>query len=165
MSGTEQPRRGPPPPPPPRQPPAALMQPVAAVGALPVATMQPVAAPVPVPSFGLERRLIGELLLEQGVITPEQLAEALSAQHLENERVGETLVRLDHCQETDIARALARQFGLPLRLDLEDDEIQDKLVEQLPIGYARGNLVLPIRSSSMSSTISRRSTTPRSRSG
>jgi general secretion pathway protein E len=145
MSGTEQPRRGPPPPPPPRQPPAALMQPVAAVGALPVATMQPVAAPVPVPSFGLERRLIGELLLEQGVITPEQLAEALSAQHLENERVGETLVRLDHCQETDIARALARQFGLPLRLDLEDDEIQDKLVEQLPIGYARGNLVLPIR--------------------
>ena len=59
--------------------------------------------------------------------------------------LAETLVRLGHCQEHDVTRALARQFGLPLRLDLEDDAIQDKLIEQLPIGYARGNLVLPWR--------------------
>jgi general secretion pathway protein E len=115
-----------------------------AMAALPLPVNAPVEQPAG-PSYGLERRLLGELLLEQGTITPEQLAEALAAQHLDNERVGETLVRLDHCQEADITRALGRQFALPLRLDLEDDEIQDKLVEQLPIGYARGNLVLPWR--------------------
>ncbi len=97
------------------------------------------------PSVEVERRPIGELLLEQGAVTPEQLAEALAAQHLDNERVGETLVRMGYCPEHEVARALARQFGLPLRLDLEDDAIEDELIEQLPIGYARGNLVLPWR--------------------
>ncbi|PRQ03650.1 Type II secretion system protein E [Enhygromyxa salina] len=59
--------------------------------------------------------------------------------------MGETLVRLDHCQEKDIVAALARQFALPVNTELSDEDIEDELVEQLPIGYARGNLVLPWR--------------------
>jgi general secretion pathway protein E len=96
-------------------------------------------------SVGPDRRLVGELLLEVGACTSEQLAEALAAQHLENERVGETLVRLKHCRDWDVCQALARQFGLPARERIEDREIQDELVERLPIGYARQNLVLPWR--------------------
>jgi general secretion pathway protein E len=121
----QQARRGPPPPPP-RQPApsAALAQPI---------------------RYELERRPIGEILLEMGALRPEQLAEALSAQHLEDERVGETLARLGHCSELDITMALARQFGLPVNIELTDEDIQDALIEQLPIGYARGNLVLPWR--------------------
>ena len=80
-----------------------------------------------------------------GVLRPEQLAEALSAQHLEDERVGETLARLGHCTELDITMALARQFGLPVNTELTDEDVHDALIEQLPIGYARGNLVLPWR--------------------
>ena len=97
------------------------------------------------PVLELERRPIGEILLEMGVITPEQLSEALAAQHLEDQRVGETLVRLDHCQEVDVTRALARQFGLPVAVEVGEEDIDDELCERLPIGYARGNLVLPWR--------------------
>ncbi|HVI00060.1 MAG TPA: ATPase, T2SS/T4P/T4SS family [Enhygromyxa sp.] len=97
------------------------------------------------PSLDLERRPLGEILLEMGVITPEQLSEALSSQHLDNQRVGEMLVRLDHCQEIDVTRALARQFGLPVNEVVGDEDIDDVLCEQLPIGYARSNLVLPWR--------------------
>lgn len=97
------------------------------------------------PGLCLERRPIGELLLEAGAVTHEQLAEALAAQHLEGEHVGETLVRLEHCSELDITKALARQFGMPYLESIEEREIDDALVEQLPIGYARGNLVLPVR--------------------
>jgi general secretion pathway protein E len=152
MSGPRTPGGGPPPPPPrklgaPPQPPA---------GFSPIPTESPAAsAPAPAsasqanlalaPTIELERRPIGEILLEMGVITPEQLSEALSAQHLEDQRVGETLVRLDHCQEIDVTRALGRQFGLPINEVVTDEDIDDELCEQLPIGYARGNLVLPWR--------------------
>ncbi len=76
-------------------------------------------------------------------MSPEQLSEALAAQHLEDERVGVTLVRLEYCSEQAIASALARQFGLNVVEKVAESDIQDELVEQLPIGYARGNLVLP----------------------
>ncbi|NVB36712.1 Flp pilus assembly complex ATPase component TadA [Pseudenhygromyxa sp. WMMC2535] len=144
-----------PPPPPPQQPSASPPQPP--TGARRPPPQPPAAAQAhaaqahaaqafqPSPAPALDRRKIGELLLEAGVVTPEQLNEALAAQHLEDERVGETLVRLEHCSEADIARALAQQFGLPVRLGVEESELDDELVEQLPIGYARGNLVLPMR--------------------
>ncbi|MFV8749831.1 GspE/PulE family protein [Nannocystaceae bacterium ST9] len=148
-SGTTRPP-GPPPPPPPRQPPP---QPPASRGPAPtllgtqagVMASAAGVAPMAVSRLSLERRPIGELLLEVNAVTPEQLAEALSAQHLENERVGETLVRLQHCTDWDICVALGKQFGLPVREHVGDDQIQDALVEALPIGYARNNLVLPWR--------------------
>ena len=90
-------------------------------------------------------RPIGELLIEMGALTAEGLAEGLAAQHLENEKIGETLVRLKHCSEWDLARGLARQFGLPARETIDIGEVQDELVEQLPIQYARANLALPYR--------------------
>ena len=101
---------------------------------------QPVLAPV-----GLRPRSqpLGEILIEMGVVQAEGLAEGLAAQHLEGERIGETLVRLKHCSEWDVCRALAQQFGLPARESVEMPEIEDVLVERLPIQYARAATVLP----------------------
>jgi len=86
---------------------------------------------------------VGELLLEMGAIGPDHLQEALSVQHLEDERVGESLVRLRHCSEWDVCQALGRQFGLEPREKLGEKEIQDELIEELPIGFARSNVCLP----------------------
>jgi general secretion pathway protein E len=90
-----------------------------------------------------QARPLGELLIEMRVLQAEALAEGLAAQHLEGERIGETLVRLKHCSEWDVCRALAQQFGLPARESAEIGDIEDVLVERLPIQYARGNTVLP----------------------
>ena len=54
------------------------------------------------PARGADPRRIGEILIETGAVTPEALAEALSVQHLENERVGDALVRLKHCSEWQV---------------------------------------------------------------
>jgi len=99
------------------------------------------------PPVGLRPRgrPIGELLIEMGVVGVEALAEGLAAQHLEGERIGETLVRLKHCSEWDVCRALAQQFGLSARENIEIGEVQDELVERLPIQYARAATVLPWR--------------------
>jgi general secretion pathway protein E len=90
-------------------------------------------------------RMIGELLLEMNACTPEALAEALKAQHLEGERVGETLVRLRHCTDWDVCRALGQQFALPCIERAGVEGVDDELVERLPIGFARNNWLLPYR--------------------
>jgi general secretion pathway protein E len=115
----------------------------AANAALLSAASSDLSADMPYGMLKVVARPLGELLLEAGAISPEQLAEALAAQHLENERVGETLVRLQHCTEWDICVALGKQFGLPVREFVGDDVVQDVLIESLPIGYARNNMVLP----------------------
>ena len=63
---------------------------------------------------------------------PEQLAESLVAQKIENERIGVTLTRLNYCTEWQVCQALAQQFGLPCIEKLKPDQVQDELVEELP---------------------------------
>ncbi|MCA9656223.1 MAG: Flp pilus assembly complex ATPase component TadA [Myxococcales bacterium] len=112
------------------------------------------AAPPPPPSpqprlppQGLrpDTRPLGEIMIERGFVTPEALAEALSVQHLEDERLGETLVRLKHCSDWQVCQALAQQFGLPALESLPPTQVDDELAERLPISYARGNMLLPRR--------------------
>ncbi|MGB1699797.1 MAG: GspE/PulE family protein, partial [Nannocystaceae bacterium] len=88
-------------------------------------------------------RQLGEILLEMGSVTPEQIAEALAVQHLEQDRIGEALVRLHHCTEKEVCDALGRQFGLPTMATIAEADIDDELVEELPIGFARSNVCLP----------------------
>ncbi len=110
--------------------------------------LAPAMAPGPLlPPLGRrpDARLLGEILIEVGACTPEGLAEALGAQHLEAERVGETLVRLRHCTEWDVCQALARQFALPCRERASVEDVDDELVERVPMGFARNNSVLPFR--------------------
>ena len=88
-------------------------------------------------------RPLGELLMERDLVTAEQLSEALAVQHLEDERIGESLVRLHHCTEKEVCEALGRQFGLPTFVSLAEKDVDDELVEQVPIGFARANVCLP----------------------
>lgn len=56
---------------------------------------------------------LGELLVEEQLITPEQLEEALSEQRKRGGVLGTVLVRLGFVPEDSIAAALARKFGIP----------------------------------------------------
>ena len=57
------------------------------------------------------RRQLGDLLVESGKIDTTQLARALAEQRAD-ERLGETLVRLDYVGMSDVAAALAIQQGV-----------------------------------------------------
>ena len=85
---------------------------------------QTIAAPLlPAQSLRPDPRPIGEILVEAGFVNPEQLAEALSAQHLEDERVGETLVRLKYASGWQVCQALGRQFGMPCLERMKHDDV------------------------------------------
>lgn len=56
---------------------------------------------------------LGSLLVTKGLISEEQLAEALRAQKEEQKYLGEVLLELDFIEQTSLYSALAEQAGLP----------------------------------------------------
>ncbi|HET7224677.1 MAG TPA: ATPase, T2SS/T4P/T4SS family [Candidatus Eisenbacteria bacterium] len=96
-------------------------------------------------SYRLSTRRFGELLIERGWITPEQLAQALKARQDPRERLGQTLVRLGLIQERDVTKLLAEQFALPVSEAEQLAEADPKAVELVPEHLARQAGMLALR--------------------
>lgn len=57
-------------------------------------------------------KLLGEILVEQGKITKEQLSEALALQKQKGARLGEILTELGYVNESDILEVFSRYLGM-----------------------------------------------------
>ncbi|ADO68797.1 general secretion pathway protein GspE [Stigmatella aurantiaca] len=66
----------------------------------------------------MERKRIGEILLQRGAISPVQLEEGLKAQRQTQQRLGTTLVAQGAITEATLVQALSEALGLPV-VDLE----------------------------------------------
>jgi hypothetical protein len=60
----------------------------------------------------MSRKRIGELLLERGAITRQQLDEGLEAQQRTRQRLGVTLIQMGVISEVQLAQVLAQSLGL-----------------------------------------------------
>jgi len=86
---------------------------------------------------------LGEMLVEQGVITYENLETALEKQKGCGKRIGDILVELGYATETDVLHCLQVQAGVPyLPLDLYD--VQPEVAALLPAAFARKHRVLVV---------------------
>ena len=74
---------------------------------------------------------LGELLLERGIITQDQLKIAIDYQKVNKGLLGEILVDLRFATETDIAQALTSQYGFPY-LPLSNYEIDPEVIKSVP---------------------------------
>ena len=83
---------------------------------------------------------IGEILVEQGLITPPQLEKALKEG---GGRVGKTLVRMGFISDADITKALANQYNLDY-IDLRNVIIEPSVVAIIPETTARKNTAIPV---------------------
>jgi hypothetical protein len=90
-----------------------------------------------------KHKLIGELLVEKGLLNKEQLGHSLIIQKQKGGLIGQILVALGYVTETDIALALTSQYGFPY-LPLESYEIDPEIVKLIPEGVARQYLLIPI---------------------
>ena len=59
-------------------------------------------------------RPLGRLLVEQGLLTGDELERALAEQQVTGERLGETIVKLGFVSGPELANALAAQYGIEL---------------------------------------------------
>jgi type IV pilus assembly protein PilB len=87
---------------------------------------------------------IGDLLVKEGLISKEQLSQALAEQKQNGTRVGYNLVKLGFVAEVELTKMLAKQYKLPA-VDLSKFEVDVKVVKLIPGEMALKNLVLPLK--------------------
>jgi len=87
---------------------------------------------------------LGDFFVREGLITEEQLREALQEAQRSKTRIGFALVRLGFVAEDQLTRALAKQFRVPA-VDLEKVEVEEKILRLVPEAVAMKHRVLPLR--------------------
>ena len=102
--------------------------------------------PAIVPAQSKNRRRIGEVLVEQGLLTEEQLKSALAEQSSSpagqpRRRLGTVVIEMGLATEREVAQALAEALGLPL-VDLGRTMAQPEAVRLLPRAVAERSGVL-----------------------
>jgi type IV pilus assembly protein PilB len=86
---------------------------------------------------------LGQILIELGHITQDQLDQALEEHRRTPKALGRVLIDMGFIQEADLVRALAEQVGLEF-VDLGDYPIDATLTVLLPEGLSRRYRALPI---------------------
>ncbi len=90
------------------------------------------------------RRMLGEILVEMGVVDRAQLRVGLVHHHEARVPLGRALVREGICTEKDILQALSTQLGVD-SVDLEREPLDRKLARLVPRRIARQYRVVPLR--------------------
>ena len=79
---------------------------------------------------------LGQILIENKMITPKHLEEALKAQQQKGGLIGQVLVSLGYTNEEAIAQALTTQYGVPY-LPLAGFEIDREIAKLIPEKISR----------------------------
>ena len=90
------------------------------------------------------RAAFTEILIRQGVISPEQLADAQAMTRNEPEmQIPDCLVRLGYATGEEVMRAVAQEHGMDF-VSLDEVVIPPSVVELVPESVARENTVVPL---------------------
>ncbi|MGB7083728.1 MAG: type IV-A pilus assembly ATPase PilB, partial [Candidatus Acidiferrales bacterium] len=95
---------------------------------------------------------LGDLLVKEKIITPEQLEQATKAQKEQNCRLGSALVKLGFLTDEDVTNFLSRQYGVPA-INLSYFEIDPAVVKLIPFETAKRYQILPLSRVGASLTI------------
>ena len=94
--------------------------------------------------MSIKRKRLGDLLIQNGVITQKQLRNALNIQKVTKEKLGQILISQNLVTETKIMEILKLQLGIDF-VDLNNIEIQPKLIELVPQSLAKKYNLIPFK--------------------
>ena len=95
---------------------------------------------------------LGDLLVKEKIITPEQLEQANKIQKEQSCRLGSALVKLGFLSDEDVTNFLSRQYGVPA-INLSYFEIDPAVVKLIPFETAKRYQILPLSRVGASLTI------------
>jgi len=95
---------------------------------------------------------LGDLLVKEKVITPEQLEQATKLQKDSHSRLASALVKLGFLSDEDVTNFLSRQYGVPA-INLSYFEIDPAVVKLIPFETAKRYQILPLSRVGASLTI------------
>lgn len=94
---------------------------------------------------GIFKDKIGNILVRSGVITQEQLDNALSIQSKTGELIGKILVGEGYIDRKSLYEFLQKQMGVEF-VDIEGIEIDEDVIRLVSVNLARAHKVIPIES-------------------
>jgi type IV pilus assembly protein PilB len=95
---------------------------------------------------------IGELLLKEKRITPEQLQEALNYQRQHGGKLGFNLIKLGYVKDDEITALLSKQYGVP-SIALGQFDVDAAVVKLVPAETAQKYQIVPLSRSGATLTI------------
>jgi type IV pilus assembly protein PilB len=95
---------------------------------------------------------IGELLLKEKRITPDQLQQALNHQKAQGGKLGNNLVKLGFVRDEEITALLSKQYGVP-SINLAEFELAPAIIKLIPAETAQKYQIVPLSRSGATLTI------------
>jgi type IV pilus assembly protein PilB len=95
---------------------------------------------------------LGELLLKENMVTPQQLQEALAHQKMNGGKLGKAFVQLGYVRDEEITSLLSRQYGVP-SINLDQFEVDPAILKIIPAETCRKYQILPLSRSGATLTI------------
>ena len=86
---------------------------------------------------------IGELLLREKLISPEQLSEAVDESRRSGGRIGYSLTKLGYIEESELTNFLSKQYHVP-SINLNDFDIDDEVIALIPKDVSQKHRCIPI---------------------
>lgn len=87
--------------------------------------------------------LIGQILIDEGVISPEQLERGLVERQKTGDFICTILVKLGFAPEEKIFGVLARQLNIPY-VKLKDKDIEPLIIQKVPAKFASHYKIIPL---------------------
>ena len=95
---------------------------------------------------------LGELLVKENLITPQQLQESLQYQKQHGGKLGYNLVKLGFVKDEEITQLLSRQYGVP-SINLARFEIDPSVIKLVPAETAQKYQIIPLSRAGANLTI------------
>ena len=86
---------------------------------------------------------LGEVLVQRGLVTREQLDEALARQRAGGHRIGELLLRMGAITQEQLSWALSEALRIPL-VELSDETVDVEVARTLPESVLRRHEAVPV---------------------
>jgi type IV pilus assembly protein PilB len=90
-----------------------------------------------------QQKKLGDILVDWGIITQKEVAKALDHAKTKNQRIGEALVALNLCSESNVYKALAQQHNMEY-FDLDKSAVPANAATLVPEELMRKHLILPL---------------------
>ena len=87
---------------------------------------------------------IGDILIQKGLLTKEQLEAALKESQRTGEVLGKVLIRLGLITQDDLLKVLAEQLGLPFYSTLKDITIPEEVIKAIPAKFVWHYKFMPL---------------------
>jgi general secretion pathway protein E len=87
---------------------------------------------------------LASILRRNTDLTEEQLARAREEQAESGGRLTDVLMAEGYVSPDQVLEALAQQLGLPIRARIGPEDVDESLIERVPIAFAKAHLMLPL---------------------